>query len=130
MSARGWRPSQIPGTPPKGAYSRGVRAGDLLFISGQVPRSFETGGLVGSDVGEQTRTVIENIARVLESEGLDLGDLVSVNAYLADIADWEAFDAVYRLMIPPPFPTRTTVGADLHGVLVEMSAIAAFRSSQ
>ena len=130
MNDRGWVPSRVPGAPPKGAYSRAARAGGLLFISGQVPRSFETGELMGTDVGSQTRAVIENIARLLESEGLDLGDVVSVNAYLADIGAWGEFDAVYRLMMPPPYPTRTTVGAALHGVLVEMSVIAALKKKQ
>lgn len=127
MTERGWAPSRAAGSPPKGAYSRAARTGGLLFISGQVPRSFETGELLGSDVGTQTRAVLENVARLLEAEGLDLGDVVSVTAYLADINAWDAFDAVYRAVMPPPFPTRTTVGAALHGVLVEISVIAALR---
>lgn len=127
MSDRGWAPVEVASVPPRGAYSRGIRAGNLLFISGQVPRSFESGELLGHDVRDQTRGVIRNLGRVLEAAGLTLGDVVSVNAYLADIGQWEAFDAVYREMMPPPYPTRTTLGGSLHGALVEISAIAVFQ---
>ena len=110
---------------PAGAYSRGIRVGDFLFVSGQVPRDFDTGKLVGTSVAEQTRAVVENLSRVLEAGGLSLASVVSVTAYLQNIGDWDAFDAVYREFFSAPYPTRTTVGANLHGVLVEISAIAA-----
>jgi 2-iminobutanoate/2-iminopropanoate deaminase len=110
--------------PPKGAYSPGIRAGDLLFISGQVPRDPGTGELVGDDVTAQTRQVLRNVAGVLAAGGASLADVVSVTAYLANADDWGAFDAVYRETFQPPFPTRTTVGASLRGILVEISAVA------
>jgi 2-iminobutanoate/2-iminopropanoate deaminase len=47
-----------------------------------------------------------------------------VNAYLADIGDWDEFNAAYKSSFEPPYPTRTTVGAGLHGVLVEVTAVA------
>lgn len=112
---------------PAGAYSRGIRVGDLVFVSGQVPRDFETGELLGDSVSEQTRAVVANLARVLEAAGLGLVDVVSVTAYLQDIGDWNEFDAAYRESFRPPYPTRTTVGSGLHGVRVEISAIAAMR---
>lgn len=110
--------------PPAGAYSRGIVVGNLLFISGQVPRSFETGELLGASVAEQTHAVIDNLVRVLEAAGASLADLVAVTAYLQDIGAWEEFDRAYRERLPSPYPTRTTLGANLHGVLVEISAIA------
>jgi 2-iminobutanoate/2-iminopropanoate deaminase len=109
---------------PAGAYSRAIRAGNLIFISGQVPRDFATGALIGVDVESQTRAVVANIERLLLAAGTTLGNVVSVTAYLADIGDWDRFNAVYKQLFKPPCPTRTTVGANLHGVLVEMSAIA------
>jgi 2-iminobutanoate/2-iminopropanoate deaminase len=121
----GRQPVTLPDAPPpKGAYSPGVRAGDLLFVSGQVPRDPRTGELVGDDVAAQTRQVLRNIAGVLAAGGASLADVVSVTAYLANADDWSAFDAVYRDTFQPPYPTRTTVGASLRGILVEISAVA------
>jgi 2-iminobutanoate/2-iminopropanoate deaminase len=110
--------------PPAGAYSPVIRAGEFLFVSGQVPTDPATAEVVGVTVAEQTRYVIEKLSRVLSAAGSSLRAVVSVNAYLADIKDWDAFDAAYRAAFTPPYPTRTTVGAGLHGVLVEISAIA------
>lgn len=128
MQNRSGQPSAPRSLPqPRGAYSRAVRAGDLLFISGQVPRDLETGELLGDDLESQTRAVFANLEIILRRSGAGLDDLVSVTAWLADIADWEIFDAVYRELMQPPYPARTTVGAGLHGVLVEITAIALVR---
>ena len=123
---RHWQPLSLsPDVPtPKGAYSPGVRCGDLLFVSGQVPRDARTGQLLGDDIRAQTRGVLGNLRRVLEAGGATLDDVVAVNAYLADPDDWEAFNQVYRETFAAPYPTRTTVGAALRGILVEVSAIA------
>ena len=112
------------GPQPAGAYSRAVRVGDLIFLSGQVPKDFESGAVIGESVEEQTRAVMANLERVLGAAGCSLRNLVSVTAYLADIEAWEEFDRAYRSLIEPPYPARTTLGAELHGVLVEISAIA------
>lgn len=109
---------------PAGAYSRAIRAGNLIFVSGQVPRDFTTGALLGDDLESQTRAVVANIETLLAAAGASLADVVSITAYLADIGDWDRFNALYRDLFKPPYPTRTTLGAQLHGVLVEMSAIA------
>jgi 2-iminobutanoate/2-iminopropanoate deaminase len=109
---------------PAGAYSPGIRAGSLLFVSGQVPRNPLTGQIEGNDVPSQTRRVVENIRIVLEAGGATLSDIVSTTCYLADIKDWETFNNTYKELFRPPYPTRTTVGAQLNGVLVEISAVA------
>jgi 2-iminobutanoate/2-iminopropanoate deaminase len=101
-----------------------VRAGDFLFLSGQVPTDPETGALIGDDVPTQTHAVLDRIERVLKEAGATLGDVVSVNAYLADINDWDSFNEAYKSRFQPPFPARTTVGAGLHGFLVEISVTA------
>jgi 2-iminobutanoate/2-iminopropanoate deaminase len=126
---RTWTPIALPAEfrPPAGAYSPAVRAGSLVFLSGQVPKDLRTGETVGGDVRQQTRAVIENAARALAAAGASLDDVVSVTAYLADIDDWDAFNEAYRELFRPPYPTRTTVGAGLHGFLVEMSMIAVVR---
>ena len=124
---RSWTPVSLPAEfpAPVGAYSPAVRAGGLLFVSGQVPKDIRTGATVGSDVREQTRQVMANVERVLHAAGARLEDIVSVTAYLARIEDWDAFNETYRELMPTPYPTRTTVGAALHGFLVEVSVIAA-----
>jgi 2-iminobutanoate/2-iminopropanoate deaminase len=126
MASRSWQPVDLGGNvpPPKGAYSRAIRAANLVFISGQVPRDPVTGALLGDDIEAQTAAVFDNVRRTLAAGGASLGDVVSVTAWLSDIANWDRFDAVYRTMFRAPYPTRTTVGAQLHGVLVEITAIA------
>lgn len=125
-TSRAWRPVTLGGDvpPPKGAYSPGVRAGDFLYVSGQVPRDPRTGELVGADVGAQARQTLANLRGVLEAGGASLADVVSVSVHLANVDDWGAFDAVYRETFTAPFPTRTVVGAALRGILVEVTAVA------
>jgi 2-iminobutanoate/2-iminopropanoate deaminase len=122
---REWQPVTLANVGPGvGAYTPGVRAGEFLFVSGQVPRDPRTGELVGNDVESQTRQVVENLTQVLKAGGARLEDVVSVTAYLADADDWTRFNTLYRELFRPPYPTRTTVGAQLRGVLVEISAVA------
>jgi 2-iminobutanoate/2-iminopropanoate deaminase len=125
-SSRSWQPvtlgADVP--PPKGAYSPAIRAGDLLFVSGQVPRDPRTGELVGADVAAQARQTLDNLRGVLAAAGASLDDVVSVLVHLADADDWGAFDGVYREAFRPPYPTRTVVGASLRGVRVEITAVA------
>jgi 2-iminobutanoate/2-iminopropanoate deaminase len=110
--------------PPKGPYSPAVRAGDFVYVSGQVPRDPRTGELAGDDVATQTRQTLSNLQRVLEQAGASLADVVSVTVYLARADDWGAMNEVYAKVFHQPFPSRTTVGAELRGILVEISAVA------
>jgi 2-iminobutanoate/2-iminopropanoate deaminase len=68
--------------------------------------------------------VLDRIEKVLKEAGAALRDVVSVTAYLANIDDWDRFNDVYKSRFEPPFPARTTVGAGLHGFLVEISVTA------
>jgi 2-iminobutanoate/2-iminopropanoate deaminase len=124
---RDWTPVSLPSDvpTPKGAYSPGVRFGNLLFVSGQVPRDVRTGELVGEDIRAQSRGVLANLRRVLEAGGASLDDVVAVTVYLADVEDWGSFNDVYRETFSPPYPARTVVGAQLRGILVEVNAVAA-----
>jgi 2-iminobutanoate/2-iminopropanoate deaminase len=126
MAPRNWSQVELgEGFPkPVGAYSPVVRAGDFLFLSGQVPTDPATGAVVGATVAEQTRYVIDKVARTLEAAGSSLSDVVSITAYLSDIALWDDFNRTYKECFEPPFPTRTTIGAGLHGFLVEITATA------
>lgn len=123
---RQWQPvrlgAEVP--TPAGAYSPAARAGGFVFVSGQIPRDPVTGELAGDDIESQTRQVIRNVERALAAAGATLSDVVSVIVYLADANDWGAFNTAYKELMPQPFPTRTAVGAQLRGILVEVSAIA------
>ena len=121
-----WTPVNLPGDypPPAGAYSPAVRAGNLIFVSGQLPRDPRTRQVIGTDVAAQTRQVFANIEVILSAAGVTLRDIVSVTVYLADMAHWAAFDAVYRELMQPPYPARAAVGAQLNGALVEVSIVA------
>ncbi len=126
MSERKWKPVELGKTfpAPVGAYSPVIRAGDFLFVAGQVPTDPATGKVVGSTVTDQTSYVIQKLARTLEAAGSTLRDVVSITAHLSDIGDWDEFNQAYKAGFEGPYPTRTTVGAGLHGVLVELTAVA------
>ena len=109
---------------PGGAYSPGLRVGDLVFVSGQVPRDPATGKIVGETIEEQTEQVIKNIQAVLEAVGATLADVVKVSAYLIDLDLFDRYNSVYARYFPDPKPTRTTVGVQLKGFMVEIDAIA------
>ena len=112
------------GASPIGAYSQGLRAGDFLFVSGQGPLDPATGQIVGDTVEEQTTRVLENIKAILEAGGASMADVVKVTAHLSDLSLFERYNKVYATYFPDPKPTRTTVGSQLLGILVEIDAIA------
>ena len=105
-------------------YSPGLRAGDFIFVSGQVPRDPATGQIVGDTIEEQTAQVLENIKAILEAGGATLADVVKVNAHLTDLSLFDRYNKVYVTYFPDPKPTRTTVGSQLLGFLVEIDVIA------
>jgi 2-iminobutanoate/2-iminopropanoate deaminase len=126
MADRSWKPVTLGADypAPLGAYSPAVRAGDFVYVSGQVPRDQRTGELLGGTIEEQAQGTLANLRRVLEAAGASLDDVVSVTVYLADEGDWGAFNTVYRETMRAPFPARAVVGASLRGVLIEISAVA------
>ena len=125
-SSRPWQPFFFPPEVPKpvGAYSPVVRAGDFLFVSGQVPRDPRTGEMPGSDFEAQARRVLSNVREALATAGATLDDVVSVTVYLANIDDWGKLNDIYKEVFRPPYPARTALGAELRGILVEVSAVA------
>lgn len=98
-------------------------AGGFVFVSGQVPREPST-GIVPDGIEAQTRLVLRNLNALLEAAGASLKDVVRVTAHLADLTMFDEFDRTYSEFFVQPFPTRTTVGSQLRGVLVEVDAIA------
>jgi 2-iminobutanoate/2-iminopropanoate deaminase len=112
------------GAPPAGAYSPGLIAGDFVFVSGQGPLDPATGKIVGETIEEQTTRVLENVKAVLDAAGASMSDVVKVAVHLSDLANFQRFNQVYATFFPDPKPTRTTVGSQLPGILVEIDAIA------
>ncbi len=108
---------------PVAPLSHGIEAGPFIFVSGQVPRDSATGS-VPEGIDAQARVVLQNVERVLRAAGCSLADVVKVTAHLADLADRDAFNAVYRELMPEPHPARTMVGSQLGAILVEVDVIA------
>ena len=109
---------------PKAPYSPVVRSGDHVYTAGQV--AFDaTGTLVAGGTAEQTRQVLANLEACLGAAGCTFDDVVKVNVFLVDLADFEEFNEVYRAAFTEPYPVRTTVQAGLPGgIRVEIEAVA------
>jgi 2-iminobutanoate/2-iminopropanoate deaminase len=94
---------------PIGPYSPGIRAGNLLFLSGQVGFDPSTGALVGGDITAQTDQVMRNIGALLTAAGGDFGHVVRTTVFLADMNEFAAMNAVYGRYVVDPPPARSTV---------------------
>jgi 2-iminobutanoate/2-iminopropanoate deaminase len=92
-----------------GPYSQAVRAGQLLFLSGQVALDPATGQMVEGGVTEQTRRVFENLGAVLTAAGRSFADVVRTTVFLADMNDFAAMNEVYGQYFKEPYPARATV---------------------
>ena len=112
------------GPQPRGPYSQAIVADGFVFVAGQGPVNPKTNELELGDVGSQTRRTLENIRAILEAAGSSLRDVVRVGVFLADIKDFDAMNAVYGEFFPQDQPTRTTVGAQLPRIKVEIDCIA------
>jgi 2-iminobutanoate/2-iminopropanoate deaminase len=112
------------GAAPVGAYSQGLKVGDFVFVAGQGPLDPETGQAVGETIEEQTARTLENIKAILEAAGASMADVVKVTAHLSDLSLFDRYNKVYATYFPDPKPTRTTVGSQLLGIMVEIDAIA------
>ena len=94
-----------------GPYSAAVRAGQLLFVSGQVPIDPDTGAMVDGDIALQTRQVLRNISALLEAAGLSVAQVARTTVFLADMNDFAAMNEVYRGFFSEPYPARSTIQA-------------------
>jgi 2-iminobutanoate/2-iminopropanoate deaminase len=109
-----------------GPYSQAVRAGDLLFVSGQIPLDAKTGELIRTGVADETKKVLENLKAILEAAGANFGDVVKTTIFLKDMNQFAAVNEVYGAYFPQPFPARATVEVARlpRDVNVEIEAIA------
>lgn len=108
-----------------GPYSQGIRAGNLLFISGQLGVDMSTGEIAYGDVEIQAKQVLKNLETIAQAGGSSLADALKVTVYLTDMEDFGKMNAVYATFFPndPPARVCVEVGALPKGVQVEMDVI-------
>ncbi|MDO4667336.1 MAG: RidA family protein [Streptococcus sp.] len=92
-----------------GPYVQGKVVGNLLFASGQIPLSPETGEIVGSTIEEQTKQVLSNVGAILEAAGTDFDHVVKSTCFLSDMNDFVPFNEVYKTAFSSEFPARSAV---------------------
>lgn len=110
---------------PVGPYSQSVRIGNLVAAAGQAGVDPVTGSLAAPDVAGQTIQTFKNIEAVLAASGSTLDDVIRVDVYLADFADFAEMNVEYAKVFTAPYPARTTVGVQLpEGLKVEITALA------
>ena len=97
-------------SPPVGPFSPAVRAGDVIFFSGQVGQDPATGKLVEGGVEAEARQLLSNLATLLDTAGKSFRDVVMARVFLTRIEDFAAVNAIYAEQFEPPFPSRTTIG--------------------
>jgi 2-iminobutanoate/2-iminopropanoate deaminase len=115
-----------PGSFWDAPFSHAVRAGDFLFVTGQMPVDPATGVYVESNTAAQTERVMENLKIVLEHAGMSFADVVQARAFLTQFEDYDKFNEVYIRYVKNALPARTTVGvtALAGGALVEVDLVA------
>ena len=92
-----------------GPYSQAIRAGNMLFLSGQIPIDPATGGLVAGGIVEQTHQVFKNIGEILKAGGASFDHVVSAGVFLADMNDFGKMNEIYATYFSSPAPARATV---------------------
>ena len=108
-----------------GPYSQAVKAGNLIFISGQIPLNPKTGDLVTKSIEDQARQVLDNVKSICEAAGQSLDDIVKISIFLTDLNNFAVVNDVMKEYFSEPYPARATVevsGLPL-GVNVEIEAI-------
>ncbi len=111
---------------PAGPFSPAIRAGELLYLSGQVAQDPATGKLIAGDVVAQTERIFRNIEATLQAAKLSLDHVIKVNVYLTDMKDYAAMNEVYGRQFSAPHPARTTIAvvALPLGASVELEVVA------
>jgi 2-iminobutanoate/2-iminopropanoate deaminase len=119
---------EAPGIPKAGPYSHAVRAGDLIFVSGNVAFDPDTGSAVKGDIPNATRVILKNIERVLAAAGSDLSKVVKTTIFLVDMDTFGRMNEVYGEFFGSNPPARSTVGVrELPGgydIEIEVIAVA------
>ena len=108
-----------------GPYSQAVKAGNLMFISGQIPLDPKTGDLVSESIEDQAKQVLDNVKSICEASGNSLDDIVKISIFLTDLSNFSVVNDVMKEYFSEPYPARATVevsGLPL-GVNVAIEAI-------
>lgn len=110
-----------------GPYSQAIESNGMVFVSGQLPIDPETGVFASSDIMGQTRQSLTNMRNILESEGLNLSNVVKTTVFLSDMNNFAAMNEVYSSFFSSPFPARSAVAVKTlpKDALVEIECIAA-----
>jgi 2-iminobutanoate/2-iminopropanoate deaminase len=112
-------------SPPVGTYSHGVVAQGFLFTCGIGPSDSVTGNFIGEEIVSQTRQVFRNLELILLAKNLDFSKVIKLTGYLHNInEDFKGYNAVCEEFLTTPYPVRTTIGAKLPNILVEIDCIA------
>ena len=107
-----FQPISTPSAPAAlGPYSQAIRAGQFLFVSGQVPIDPATGNLVTGTIADQARRALQNVGEILKAGGSSFSQVVRTTVYLADLADFPAMNEVYATFFTAPQPARSTIQA-------------------
>jgi 2-iminobutanoate/2-iminopropanoate deaminase len=109
---------------PAGPYSQGIQFGNIIYTSGQGPIDTATGKVQGDTIEEQTAKTLDNLIYILEQAGATFEDVIKTTVHLSDLADFQAFNKVYKKYFNEPYPVRTTVGSALLGIKVEIDVVA------
>ena len=107
---------------PGGPYSHAVRAGDTIYLAGQVPHDPLTGEQP-EGFEEQARQAFRNLEAAARAAGSSLADAVRVGVYLRDMSDFAVMNQVFAEFVPEPSPVRTTIQSDLPGFAIEVDAV-------
>ena len=109
-----------------GPYSQAIKAGNTVYVSGQLPIDPATGAFAGEDIQSQTRQSLTNMKNIMEAEGYSMTDVVKTTVLLNDIADFGAMNAVYAEFFSEPYPARAAfqVAALPKAALVEIECVA------
>ena len=109
-----------------GPYSQAVKAGDFLFVSGQLPIDPATGAFAGDDISAQTRQSLTNVKSIVEAAGMTMADVVRVGVFLQDMEHFGAMNAVYGEFFTGDCPARAAVQVARlpKDALVEIEAVA------
>lgn len=107
---------------PGGPYSHAVRAGDTIYLAGQVPFDPDTGEQP-EGFEAQARQAFRNLEAAARAAGSSLHEAVRVGVYLRDMADFAAMNTVFAEFVADPHPVRTTIQSDLPGFAIEVDAV-------
>jgi len=111
---------------PIGPYSQAIKAGDFLFVSGQIAINPKTGEFEEKDIASQTKTVLENVKNILIEANFTFKDVVKTTIYLKRIEDFSIVNEIYKEYTEKPYPARATVEVSNlpKGALIEIDVIA------